>query len=186
MALERRFLFMVLTPSRDSTDPPAEAIAALRSGLQGSLVRPADADYDAARQVWNACIDRRPALIVRAASTGDVVAAVDFARSHRLPLAVRGGGHSLAGYGTCDAGLVLDLRGLNNVTVDADARVARAGGGVIGREFGAATLAHGLATPTGQVPTTGLAGVALGGGVGWLTRKYGLTCYSMLSAEVVT
>ncbi|MEO8287477.1 MAG: FAD-binding oxidoreductase [Chloroflexota bacterium] len=161
-------------------------IRALSEKLHGAVYTPGDAEYEAARLVWNADINRHPALIVRPADATGVAAAVTFARENELPLAVRGGGHSLPGYGACDGGVLLDLSALKGIEVDPAARVARVQGGVLGRELGKATLPHGLALPLGQVPATGVAGVLLGGGIGWLTRMYGLSCDHLLSAEVVT
>ena len=134
----------------------------LAGGLDGSVVRPSDADYEEARRVWNFAIDKRPALIVRAASVDDVVRAVTFARSEGLPIAVRGGAHSIAGFSTCDDGIVIDLGALNTVTVDPTRRVAIAGGGTTWKVFDAATQQHGLATTGGLISSTGLGGFATG------------------------
>ncbi|HEX8101088.1 MAG TPA: FAD-binding oxidoreductase [Solirubrobacteraceae bacterium] len=153
---------------------------------RGELIGPDHADYDAARRVWNGEIDRRPALIVRCAGTADVQAAVDAARTHGLPLAVRGGGHSARGHGTCDDGIVADLSPMSAVAVDPQARIARAGAGATWGDFDAATQAHGLAVTGGRFSTTGIAGLTLGSGSGWLERKCGLTADSLVSAEVVT
>ena len=158
----------------------------LERGLAGSLVRPGDGDYEEARHIWNRAIDKHPAMIVRAASTADVVRAVRFAASEGLPVAVRGGGHSVAGFSTCDDGIVVDLSAMTTVEVDAGGRRAVAGGGTQWAGFDAATQAHGLATPGGLVSTTGLGGFTLGGGIGHLVRAYGLACDNLLAAEVVT
>ena len=158
----------------------------LRESLQGSLILPGAEEYDTARQLWNGMIDRRPALIVRCVSSNDVVAGVQFARSHGLVLAVRGGGHSMAGASMCDGGLVLDLSPMKAIQVDPDARTARAEAGVLLGELDAATQEHGLAVPAGQISHTGIAGLTLGGGTGWLMRKYGLTIDHLLAVEIVT
>ncbi|MEU6181831.1 FAD-binding oxidoreductase [Streptomyces coeruleorubidus] len=163
------------------TDPAA----VLRRRFSGQVLRPAEPGYDEARQVFNAVIDRHPAVIARPADTADVVAAVDLARDHDLVVAVRCGGHSVAGLGTCDDGMLIDLRGLKTISVDPGARTARAGGGVLWGEFDAATQAHGLHTPGGRVTTTGIGGFTTGGGYGWTSCKHGLACDNLLSAEVV-
>jgi len=161
-------------------------VESLRAALEGQLVGPQDADYDEARKIWNGMLDRYPAAVARCASVSDVVAAVNFARRHDLPLAIRCGGHSTPGYSTCDAGLVIDLRPMNRVTVDPQAGTARAQGGTLWGEFDAATQEHGLAVTGGRVSTTGVGGLALGSGSGWLERVYGVTCDSLISAQVVT
>jgi FAD/FMN-containing dehydrogenase len=158
----------------------------LEADLTGSLIAPGDPRYEDARRVWNHAIDRRPALIVQAGSTDDVVRVVRFARSEGLPVAVRGGGHNVAGFSTCDGGVVVDLKQLADVRVDPETRRALAGGGTTWRTFDAATQIHGLATPGGLVSSTGVGGFTLGGGIGHLVRRYGLTCDNLLSAEVVT
>lgn len=162
------------------------AVVEFARALRGHLIQPGDGEYDAARKVWNGMIDRYPALIVRCASVEDVVAAVNFAREQRLPLAVRGGGHNVAGHGTCDDGLVIDLSPMKQIEVDPVARLARAGGGVTWAELDAATQVYGLAAPGGVYSDTGIAGLTLGGGFGWLRSKHGLSCDNLVGAEVVT
>jgi len=158
----------------------------LETELTGSVLVPGERQYEIARRVWNYAIDKRPALIIRAASTEDVVRAVRFARSEGLPVAVRGGGHSIAGFSTCDDGIVIDLVGMNEVEVDVKSRRAVAGGGTTWKSFDAATQRHGLATTGGLVSSTGVGGFTLGGGFGHLVRKCGLTCDNLVSVELVT
>jgi len=158
----------------------------LRSATKGAVIVPGDAGYDEARAVYNAMIDRRPAAVVKATSVQDVVAAVNAARDHGLDLAIRGGGHSVPGFGTCDAGVVIELSGMRGVTVDPAGRTARAQGGATWGDFNDATHAHGLATTGGIISTTGVAGLTLGGGIGYLARGHGLSCDNLVSAEVVT
>jgi FAD/FMN-containing dehydrogenase len=162
------------------------ALGRLRSGFRGRLISPGDDGYDAARAVWNGAIDRHPALIARAAGTGDVAAAVRFARERGLPVSIRGGGHSAAGFAVADDALMLDLSGMKSVRVDPAARTAVAGPGLLWRELDAATQEYGLATTGGVVGSTGIAGLTLGGGIGWLDRMAGLACDNLLGAEVVT
>ena len=152
----------------------------------GTTLRPSDPGYDEARQVFNGMIDRRPELIMRCEQTSDVVAALAVARTEGLPVSVYGGGHSVTGSAVVDGGLCLDLRGLDQVVVDPAARTARVGGGARWGAVDAATQEHGLAVTGGRVSTTGVAGLALGSGSGWLERCYGFTCDNLLSAEVVT
>jgi FAD/FMN-containing dehydrogenase len=158
----------------------------LRGQVRGDVVAPGDETYDEARTVYNAMIDRRPAVVVRCSNVGDVVAAVNFARENGLDLAVRGGSHSVPGFGTCDDGVVIDLSGMRRVTVDATSRTARAAGGATWGDFDDATHAHGLATTGGIISTTGVGGLTLGGGIGYLARAFGLSCDNLVSAEVVT
>ena len=163
----------------------SSAIASLREAISGTVITPIDPDYDEARAVWNGMIDRYPALVARCATAGDVIAAVAFA-AHDLPLAVRGGGHSVAGHSTCDDGIVIDLSPMKQIDVDVEARIASAGGGVTWGELDAATQEYGLATPGGVFSRTGIAGLTLGGGYGWLSATYGLSCDNLIAAEVVT
>jgi len=158
----------------------------LEGELQGSLIRPGDDAYEDARHIWNGAIDKRPAMVVRPAGTADVVRTVRFAASEGLPVAVRVGSHSVAGFSTCDDGIVVDLSAMDTVAVDAQARRAVAGGGTKWAGFDAATQAHGLATTGGLISTTGLGGFTLGGGIGHLVRAHGLACDNLLAAEVVT
>ena len=158
----------------------------LRDALRGELVLPGDAIYDEARSVWNGMIDRRPSADRALHRTSDVVAAIGFARSEGLTVAVRGGGHNVAGNGTCDGGLVIDLSPMKGVKVDAEAMTVRAQGGLTWGELDTETQAFGLATTGGLVTTTGIAGFTLGGGIGWLMRKHGLACDNLISALVVT
>ncbi|MBN1529061.1 MAG: FAD-binding oxidoreductase [Thermoleophilaceae bacterium] len=155
-------------------------------GFEGELFHPDDEGYDEARRVFNGMIDRRPALIARCASADDVVLAVGLARDNDLPLSVYGGGHGVTGSAVVDAGICVDLRGLKRIDVDPETRTARAEGGLTWREFDAATQEHGLAVTGGRVGDTGIAGLALGSGSGWLERSIGYTCDSLAAAEVVT
>lgn len=154
--------------------------------LQGELVRRGDAAYDEARGVWNGMVDRYPALIARCASVADVVASVNFARQNDLVVAVRGGGHNAAGHATCDDGLVIDLSPLRQINVDPAQQIVRVGGGATIADLDAATQQYGLVVPMGVVSQTGIAGLTLGGGFGWLRNKYGLSCDNLIAAEVVT
>jgi FAD binding domain/Berberine and berberine like len=151
----------------------------------GRLIGPEDADYDEARKVYNAMIDKRPALIARVAGPDDVASTVSFARERNLLLAIRGGGHNGAGLGTCDDGVVIDLSSLKDIDVDPQARTVRVGGGCTWSEVDRATGEHGLATPSGIISTTGVGGLTLGGGIGHLTRKFGLTIDNLLEADIV-
>src|SRR5436190_14807831 len=158
----------------------------LRSRVSGDVVAPGDAEYEDARNVFNGMIDKRPAAIVRCTGPADVAAVIEVARREGLDLSVRGGAHSAPGFGTNDGGLVIDLSPLQEVAVDPDAKTARAGGGCKWAGFNDATHEHGLATTGGIIGSTGIAGLTLGGGIGYLSRKYGLSCDNLLSAEVVT
>jgi hypothetical protein len=168
---------------RSSARPDVWRLAA---DLAGRVITPLDAEYDAARRVWNGMIDRRPAVIARCASADDVAASIAFAADLPAPVAVRGGAHNVAGNAVCNDGLVIDLAGLRRLEVDRETRRARVGGGVTWGELDEATQRHGLATTGGLMPSTGIAGFTLGGGLGHLMRSYGLACDNLLSAEVVT
>jgi FAD/FMN-containing dehydrogenase len=168
-----------------STNAADAARQELGTGFAGELVGPADPGYESGRAVFNAMIDRRPALIARCASTEDVAATIAFARRHDLLLAVRGGGHNGGGLGICDDGVVLDLSRLQSVEVDPAARTVRAGGGCTWSQVDAATHEAGLATPSGIISTTGVGGLTLGGGIGHLSRKHGLTIDNLIEAELV-
>ena len=162
------------------------AVGALRGGVTGQVIVPSDAGYDDARRVWNGNVDRRPALVVRCSGVADVQFAVGFARERQLLVSVRGGGHSAPGYGTNDGGIVIDLSAMRGIRVDPTARRARAQGGVLWRELDRETQAFGLATTGGTVSNTGIGGLSLGGGLGWLMGKHGLTVDNIVSADVVT
>jgi len=172
-----------------ATKTPAlgeKAIQELKASFRGELIRPGDDGYDAARKVYNGMIDKHPALIARTVDIADTIAAVNFARENKLPLAIRGGGHNVAGFGTCDDGLVIDLSRMKGIRVDPVKRTVRAEGGCTWGDVDHATHAFGLAAPGGLISTTGIAGLTLGGGIGHLTRKYGLSCDNLISADVVT
>src|SRR5215213_89678 len=164
----------------------AAGLSELRSSVAGTVIGPDDATYDAARVCFNALVDRRPAVIVRCSGNADVAVAFDFARVHELEIAVRGGGHNPAGHCVCDGGLVIDLSPMRSVEIDADLGLARAQGGATWVDFDSAAQAHGLVTPGGVVVSTGVAGLTLGGGLGHLTAQLGLTCDSLVGAELVT
>ena len=162
------------------------ALDELSSSFRGDLIQPTGAGYDEHRKVWNGSIDRHPALIARCSGTDDVIAALRFAQQTELPLAVRGGGHSFPGHSVCDGGVVVDMSKLTGVSVDPDARTATAEAGVLLGQLDSATQDFGLAAPAGIVTHTGLAGLTLGGGIGWLMRKFGLTIDQLRSVEMVT
>jgi FAD/FMN-containing dehydrogenase len=168
-----------------SVSTPARAAQAQLGRFEGKLIGPDDSDYDEARSLFNAMIDKRPALIARCGSADDVAKAAGFAREHNLPIAIRGGAHNGAGLGSVDDGVVIDLSLLRDVEVDPEARTVRVGGGCTWGEVDAATNEHGLATPSGIISTTGVGGLTLGGGLGHLTRKCGLAIDNLLEAEVV-
>lgn len=163
-----------------------QAVDALATAIGGEVLRPGDDGYEGARAIWNGMIDRRPAVIARCARADDVAAAVRFASEHGLELSVRGGGHGVAGLAIADGGLVVDLSGMRKVEVDAGDATARADGGCTLADLDAATQEHGLAAPVGVVTKTGIAGLTLSGGIGWLRRKHGLSVDNLLAAEVVT
>jgi len=174
-----------------AVEAPAEptdetAIGLLRESFRGELIRPGDGPYEDARRVWNGTVDRRPAIIARCTGTADVVAAVRFARAQGLEIAVRGGGHGVAGHGTVNGGLVIDLAPMRGVRVDPDARRAWVQGGAVLGQLDHETALHGLATTAGTVSHTGVGGLTLGGGYGFLARRHGLACDNLASAEVVT
>jgi len=165
------------------TDSTAQA---LRQAISGHVIAPEDVDYDEARRVWNASIDRRPALIARCASAADVSAAVSFAVANNLEVTVRGGAHSMGGASVADGALMIDLSALNGVIVDPESKRARVGGGALLADVDAATQQHGLAMPAGMISHTGVGGLTLGGGMGWLTRRAGLSIDNLVSAQIVT
>ncbi len=161
-------------------------VEAFRTSLRGQILRPADGGYDAARKLWNGMATKRPGLIVECAGVADVIKSVDFARNNGLIVAVRGGGHSVAGHSGCDGGVLIDLSRMKSVRVDPARRTVRAEGGAKWVDVDHETQAFGLATTGGTNSDTGVAGLTLGGGLGWLAGKYGLTCDNLLSADVVT
>lgn len=163
-----------------------DALAALRTDVRGRVFTAADEGYEAARHVWNGMIDRRPTAIVRCSGVADVVRAIEFGRANALTVAIRGGGHNAAGLAVCDDGLVIDLSDMRGVRVDPAARTARAQGGATWGDFDRETQLFGLATTGGAISMTGIAGLTLGGGLGWLMRSYGLACDNLVSADVVT
>ena len=157
----------------------------LAGHFKGDIIGPDHAEYDEARTVWNAMIDRQPGLILRCTSTADVVAAVGVAREHGLSPSVRCGGHNVAGKAMSDGGLTIDLNGLREVTVDPERKLVHAGGGCLLGDVDAATAPHRLIVPAGIMSETGVGGLALGGGIGWFSRKHGLTCDNFVSLELV-
>jgi FAD/FMN-containing dehydrogenase len=165
---------------------PQAAVDELRAAVGEQLIAPGDVRYDDARRVWNAMIDRHPALIVACRGVADAVAAVRFARDHDVPLAVRGGGHNVAGFGTCDDGIVIDLSPMRQVRVNLTTTTAQVGGGATWADVDRETQLFGLAAPGGIVSTTGVAGLTLGGGQGWLRRTHGMACDRLIGADVVT
>jgi FAD/FMN-containing dehydrogenase len=162
------------------------AVKKLKNSLHGPLLSPGEAGYDKARKVWNEMMDRRPAMIACCAGVADVIAAVRFARAHRVLVSVRGGGHNAPGNAVCQGGLMIDLAGMCSVRVDPVRRTARAEGGATRSDFDRKTQAFGLATTGGAISSTGIAGLTLGGGLGWLAGKYGLACDNLLSVDLIT
>jgi FAD/FMN-containing dehydrogenase len=174
--------------TRDGGDRILEeaTVSGFAADLRGPLLRPGDVGYDGARKIWNGMIDRHPALIARCAGVADVMAAVRFARAHELLLSVRGGGHNITGNAVCEGGLMIDLSPMKSVRVDPAKRTARAEAGLTWGEYNRETQVFGLASTGGVVSTTGIAGLTLGGGLGWLQGKHGLSCDNLLSADLVT
>ena len=164
----------------------SEAFTEFETGLYGTAITPGSGEYEAARKVWNGMIDKRPALIVSCSGVSDVVNTVKFARERDLMISLRGGAHSIAGHGTCDGGIVIDLSNMKGVRVDPGNKTAHAQAGLTWAELDNETLVHGLATPGGTVSNTGIAGLTLGGGLGWLMGKHGLSCDNVISFDVVT
>jgi FAD/FMN-containing dehydrogenase len=179
----------MITPENLEGDGRAlseQHLESLRQSFRGELIQPGHAGYDVARRVWNGNVDRRPALIARCTGVADVQSAVNLARVHGLRVSVRGGGHSAPGYGTNDGGLVIDMSPMKGIRVDPQSRTVRAEGGVLWRELDRETQVFGLATTGGTVSNTGIAGLTLGGGLGWLMGKHGLTIDNVISVDVVT
>ena len=163
-----------------------DRIERFQAAFRGEVFRPGDSGYETARKIWNASIDKHPGIIARCSGVADVVTAVNFARENELLVAVRGGGHNVSGRALCDGGIVIDLSGMKGIHIDAKARIARVQGGATLGDVDRETHVFGLAVPAGVISKTGIAGLALGGGVGWLVRKYGLTCDNVLSFDIVT
>src|SRR6266498_719589 len=164
----------------------ASALESFRASFRGELVLPSEEAYERARRVWNGAIDKRPAVIARCSGVVDVVRAVEFGREHDLLVAVRGGGHNVAGHGTCDGGIVMDLSPMRGISLDLARRTIRVQAGATWGDVDHEAQAFGLATTGGLISTTGIAGFTLGGGIGWLMRKHGLTCDNLIGADVVT
>ena len=176
----------VKTKDGDLTEIDAGMVETFHDGLRGSLLLPSSAQYEQARRIWNGMIDRRPAMIAHCLGTADVVDAVKFAKAHDLLVAVKGGGHNVAGNAVCDGGLMIDLSGMRGVHVAPNTRRARAAGGATWGDFDAETQNFGLATTGGLISDTGVAGLTLGGGIGWLSPSYGLACDNLASVDLVT
>ena len=177
---------MSVTASSSPESLSKEAVGALAESLRGGVLTSSDPGYDEARVIWNGSADKRPAVIARCVGAADVIDAVNFAREHDLVVAIRGGGHNVAGHAVCDGGMMIDLSAMNGVRVDPTARQARAGGGATLGDVDRETQAFGLAAPLGVVSLTGIGGLTLGGGMGWLRRKHGMACDALVSADVVT
>jgi len=176
----------IISTTREASGTPTKsAMEQFGRDLRGQLLRPGETGYDTARTIWNAMVDKRPAMIARCAGVADVIRSVNFARNHGLLLSVRSGGHNVAGNAVCDGGLMIDLSLMRAIRVDAPRRTARAEGGCTWRDLDQETAAFGLATTGGIIPATGIGGLTLGGGLGWLMRKHGLSCDNLLSADVV-
>jgi len=171
---------------RTPDEPSKAEFDALAASMKGALLRPSDEGYDESRTIWNAMVDRRPLVVARCESAADVGHAIAFARDHGLLVSVRGGGHNIAGNAVCDDGLMIDLSRMNEVRVDTSSKTAKVGPGATLGDVDRETQKHGLALPTGINSTTGIAGLTLGGGFGWLSRKYGLTADNLVGAELVT
>jgi FAD binding domain/Berberine and berberine like len=177
---------MMVQPYLDTDAEVHPPIAELKGRLRGQVILPGDASYDVARHVWNGMIDRKPAIILCPTGVADVIEAITYARRNKLAVAVRGGGHNVSGSAVCDGGVVIDLSAMRGIRVDPVGRTARAEGGVTWGELDRETQVFGLATPGGLISSTGIAGLTLGGGIGWLARKYGLSCDNLLSVDIVT
>ena len=178
--------FSYTTLDKEVRRMPTFDAQAFAAQMSGDVLAPGDMGYEDARKVWNATVDRRPALIARCLSERDVQTAIRFAASHRMSLSVRGGGHHIAGNAVAEGGLMMDLSGLRDIRIDPVARIAHVGAGALLGDFDRAAQVHGLATPLGINSTTGVAGLTLGGGFGWLTRRHGMTVDNLLGATVVT
>ena len=176
----------IVTTDGGETAIEATAVQHFADRLRGRLLRPGDGSYDEARKVWNGMIDRRPALVARCAGVADVIAAVRFVSEHGLLVSVKGGGHNITGNAVCEGGLMIDLSAMKSVRVDPPKRIARAEAGLTWGEYNRETQAFGLASTGGVVSTTGIAGLTLGGGLGWLMGKHGLSCDNLVSADLVT
>jgi len=176
----------IMTTNGDLTEVNMTDVEALTLLIRGKILLPNSNGYDDARQIWNAMIDRRPAIIIQCNGPADVVTSVNFARAHGLLVSVRGGGHNVAGNAVCDGGLMIDLSMMRNVHVNPDTQRARAGGGATWGDFDAETQLYGLATTGGLISSTGVGGLTLGGGIGWLSPSHGLACDNLISVEVVT
>jgi hypothetical protein len=185
-ALKHRSITAENRNEKDMINLSKQIADSFKSKVKGQIVLPTDSSYDEVRQIWNAMIDRRPALIVRCAEADDVPQTTAFARENGLEISIRGAGHNIAGNALCDNGLMIDFSTMRNVRVDAEKKRAYVEPGATLADFDEAAQSHGLATPVGINSTTGIAGLTLGGGFGWLTRKYGMTVDNLVSVDVVT